>query len=66
VARVHVKDAAMGVLRAVLTPFRGFGGKLRLQFLDVNGDGSLDLIVKALINGKPKKRVYDAATLARL
>src|SRR5262249_31426690 len=66
VSRVRVRDAASGALRAVLTPFRGFGGRLRLQLVDVTGDGSLDLIVKALINGKRRKKVYDAVTLAPL
>jgi hypothetical protein len=66
VARVRVKDAATGTLRAVLTPFAGFGGRLRLRLVDVNGDGSLDLIVKAVIRGKRKQKVFDAHTLAPL
>jgi parallel beta-helix repeat protein len=66
VARVRVRDAATGAVRGVLTPFKGFRGRLRLQLLDVNGDGSLDLVVKALIHGKRKKKVYDAVTLAPL
>jgi fibronectin-binding autotransporter adhesin len=65
-ARVRVQDTASGALRAVLTPFRGFAGRLRLQLLDVNGDGSLDLIVKALLHGKRKKRIFDAITLTPL
>jgi hypothetical protein len=66
VSRVRVRGATSGVLRAVLTPFPGFGGRLRLQLLDVNGDGSLDLIVRAVIHGKRKKKVFDAITLDRL
>jgi hypothetical protein len=66
VSRVRVRDAATGALRAVLTPFKGFAGRLRLQRLDVNGDGALDLIVRALVNGKRKKRVYDGLALAPL
>jgi hypothetical protein len=66
VARVRVRDAASGALRGVLTPFKGFAGRLRLQLLDVNGDGSLDLIVQAVIHGKRKKKVFDAVTLAPL
>jgi hypothetical protein len=66
VARVRVRDAASGALRGVLTPFRGFGGRLRLQLQDVNGDGSLDLIVRALIHGKRKEKLFDAVTLAPL
>jgi hypothetical protein len=66
VSRVRVKDAATGAVRAVLTPFPGFGGRLRLQLLDVNGDGSLDLVVQAILHGKRKKKVFDAITLARL
>jgi hypothetical protein len=66
VSRVRVKDAATGAVRAVLTPFKGFGGRLRLQLRDVNGDDSLDLIVRALIHGKRRKKVFDAVTLAPL
>jgi hypothetical protein len=66
VARVRVFDAAAGTVRAILTPFRGFRGRLRLQFLDVNGDGSLDLIVQAVIHGRRKKKLFDAVTLALL
>jgi hypothetical protein len=66
VARVRVLDAATGAVRAVLTPFRGFRGRLRLQLVDVNGDGPLDLIVRALVHGKRKKKVYDGVTLAPL
>jgi hypothetical protein len=66
VARVRVKDAATGALRAVLTPFKGFAGRLRLQLVDANGDGALDLVVQAVVHGKRKKKVYDAVTLAPL
>jgi hypothetical protein len=66
VSRVRVRDAASGALRGVLTPFKGFGGRLPLQLVDVNGDGSLDLVVRAVIHGKRKKKVYDAVTLAPL
>jgi hypothetical protein len=65
-SRVRVRDAATGAVRGVLTPFRGFGGRLHLQLLDVNGDGALDLIVRALVHGKHKKKVFDAITLAPL
>jgi hypothetical protein len=66
VVRVRVRDAATGAVRAVLTPFRGFGGRLRLQLEDVNGDGVLDLIVQAVLHGKSRKKVFDAVTLAPL
>jgi hypothetical protein len=66
VARVRVLDAAAGTVRAVLTPFRGFRGRLRLQLLDVNGDGALDLIVQAVLHGRRKKKLFDAVTLAPL
>jgi hypothetical protein len=66
VSRVRVRDAATGAERAVLTPFRGFGGRLRLQLQDVNGDGSFDLVVQAVIHGKRRKKVFDAVTLAPL
>jgi hypothetical protein len=66
VSRVRVRDAATGALRGVLTPFKGFGGRLRLQLRDVNGDGSADLIVQALVHGRRRKKVFDAVTLAPL
>jgi hypothetical protein len=66
VARVHVFDADTGTLRAILTPFPGFGGRLRLQLRDVNRDGCLDLIVQAVVRGRRRKKVYDAVTLAPL
>src|SRR5262249_45210497 len=65
VSRLRVLDAT-GAVRAVLTPFRGFRGRLRLQLRDVNGDGALDLVVRAVIHGKHKKKVYDGVTLAPL
>jgi hypothetical protein len=61
-----VLDASTGALRAVLTPFPGFGGRLLVQRLDVTGDGALDLIVRALVHGKRKQAAFDAVTLARL
>jgi hypothetical protein len=66
VARVQVTNAATNAVRAILTPFTGFKGRLRLQEIDVNGDGSADLVVSATINGRLRRRVYDAVTLARL
>jgi CSLREA domain-containing protein len=66
VSRVRVRDAATGAVRGVLTPFLGFGGRLRLQLVDVNGDGSVDLIVRAVVRGKRKTKIYDAVTLAPL
>jgi hypothetical protein len=66
VARVRVRDAASGQLRAVLTPFKGFVGRLRLSLRDLNGDGSLDLVVQALVHGKRKRKAYDAVTLSPL
>jgi hypothetical protein len=66
VSRVRVRDAATRALRGVLTAFKGFGGRLRLQLVDVNGDGSADLVVQAVIHGRRKKKVFDAVTLAPL
>jgi hypothetical protein len=63
---VRVRDAATGALRGVLIPFKGFAGRLRLQLVDVNGDGSADLVVHALVHGRRKTRIYDAVTLAPL
>src|SRR5262249_12900822 len=66
VAMVRVLDAATGAQRAVLTPFRGFRGRLRLSLRDLNGDGSPDLLVQALVKGKRKHKAFDALTLAPL
>jgi hypothetical protein len=66
VARVRVTDAATGAQRGVLTPFRGFRGRLRLALRDLNGDGSLDLLVQAVVKGRRKHKAYDAVTLAPL
>jgi hypothetical protein len=65
-ARVRVKDAASGAVRGVLTPCPDFAGRLRLQLQDVNGDGSLDLIVRALVHGRRKTKIFDAVTLTPL
>jgi hypothetical protein len=66
VARARVRDATTGAVRGVLTPFKGFGGRLRLLLLDVNGDGALDLVVRALVHGRRRQKAFDALTLARL
>jgi hypothetical protein len=65
-SRVLVRDAATRKLRAVLTPFVGFRGVLHVRLRDLNGDGSADPIVWAVINGKVFRKVYDAHTLHRL
>jgi hypothetical protein len=66
VARVRVLDAATGAERGVLTPFAGHRGRLRLALRDRNGDGALDLVVQAVVQGKRRQRAYDAVTLAPL
>src|SRR5262249_42230661 len=66
VARVRVRDAATGTLRAVLTPFKGYRGRLALALRDLNGDGSLDLLVHAVVRGRRRRKAYDALTLAPL
>jgi hypothetical protein len=50
----------------VLTPFRAFDGRLRLRLVDLTGDGSLDVVVRAVIHGRRRKKVFDAVTLALL
>jgi hypothetical protein len=64
--RVCVWDAATGAQHGVLTPFAGFRGRLRLELLDVTGDGAADVIVRALIHGKQRRKVFDGVTLAPL
>jgi hypothetical protein len=39
-------------LHGVLTPFASFRGRLRLELRDVNGDGTADVSVRAVIHGK--------------
>jgi hypothetical protein len=63
-ARVRVLNAATGAEHGVLTPFAGFGGRLRLELLDVNGDGTADVIVRALVHGKHRRKVFDGVSLA--
>jgi hypothetical protein len=65
-AGIRVLDATTGTVRAVLAPFRGFRGRLRLRLQDLNGDGALDLVVRAVIKGKRKQKVFDGVTLAPL
>jgi hypothetical protein len=42
VAKVRVLDAATQAERGVLTPFKGYRGRLALTLRDVNGDGARD------------------------
>jgi hypothetical protein len=65
-ARVLVFDAFTGSFRGMLAPFPNHRGRLRLESRDVNGDGAADLIVRAVINGKRRHRIYDAVTLGLL
>ena len=51
-------NAATGALRAMFTPFAGFTGQLAVQLVDVNGDGLLDVIARATINGKKRTRTF--------
>jgi subtilisin-like proprotein convertase family protein len=64
VSKVRLREASTRKVRATLTPFRGFAGRLKLQWVDLNGDGWADLIVKAVINGKRRQKVYGGLTFA--
>src|SRR5262245_45048442 len=64
--RTRVDVVADGDLKRRYFPFGAFKGRVKVARVDVNGDGALDLVVRALINGKRKKKVYDGVTLAPL
>jgi hypothetical protein len=61
--RVQVLDAATGVQRTVLGPFRG---RVRARLQEVNGDGVLDLVVNFVRNGRRRRRALDGVSLAPL
>ena len=45
-------------LRQRFFPFGTFTGHVQILQMDVNGDGLLDVIARALINGKKRTRTF--------
>src|SRR5262249_13341760 len=64
--RTRVDVVVDGDLKRRFFPFGAFPGRVKVTQADVTADGALDLVVRALINGKRKKKVYDGVTLAPL
>jgi hypothetical protein len=47
-----------GALKRRFFPFGAFTGRVQVQKADVNGDGVLDVIAIATINGKKRTRAF--------
>ena len=47
-----------GLLRRRFFPFGTFTGRVQVLPMDVNGDGLLDVIAQATINGKKRTRTF--------
>jgi hypothetical protein len=47
-----------GFLRHSFFPFGSFTGGVRVEQADVNGDGLLDVIARATVNGRHRTRTF--------
>jgi hypothetical protein len=47
-----------GTLRRRFFPFGAFTGRVHVLQTDVNGDGTLDVVAQATINGKKRTRIF--------
>jgi hypothetical protein len=47
-----------GAVRRSFFPFGSFTGRVQVLQADVNGDGLLDVIARATINGKRRTRTF--------
>jgi hypothetical protein len=56
--RTRVDVLVDGELRRRFFPFGAFTGRVQVQRVDVNGDGLLDVIASATINGKKRTRTF--------
>jgi hypothetical protein len=45
-------------LRRRFFPFGAFTGRVQISQMDINGDGLLDVIAQATINGKKRRRTF--------
>jgi hypothetical protein len=56
--RTRVDVVVDGALKRSFFPFGSFTGRVRVQKVDVNGDGLLDVIARATVNGKKRTRTF--------
>jgi hypothetical protein len=56
--RTRVDVFVDGTLRQSFFPFGSFTGRVRVTQADLNGDGLLDVIAQATINGKKRTRTF--------
>jgi hypothetical protein len=56
--RTRVDVFVDGALRQTFFPFGSFTGGVRVTQADVNGDGVLDVIAQATVNGKHRTRTF--------
>jgi hypothetical protein len=56
--RTRVDVMVDGALRRRFFPFGAFTGRVQLSQVDVNGDGMLDVVARATINGKKRTRTF--------
>jgi hypothetical protein len=45
-------------LRRRFFPFGAFTGRVQIAQMDLNGDGLLDVIARAIVNGKKRMRTF--------
>jgi hypothetical protein len=56
--RTRVDVFVDGVLRQSFFPFGSFTGRVQVEQADVNGDGVLDVIARATVNGRHRTRTF--------
>jgi hypothetical protein len=56
--RTQVDVFVDGALRHRFFPFGSFTGRVQVEQADVNGDGLLDVIARATVNGKHRTRTF--------
>jgi hypothetical protein len=47
-----------GALRRRFFPFGAFTGRVQVQQTDANGDGVLDVVAQATVNGRTRTRTF--------
>jgi hypothetical protein len=58
IKRTRVDVTVDGELKRRFFPFGAFTGRVKVERLDVNGDGLLDVVARATINGKKRTRTF--------
>ena len=56
--RTRVDVLVDGTLKRRFFPFGAFTGRVQVLQMDVNGDGLLDVVAHATINGKKRSRTF--------